>query len=51
MADTMIRGEIVEEPMESGAVRLISKDFPPLPEAEQRAVADRVQERLTARPT
>ena len=42
----MIRGEIAEEKMESGAVRYVSKEFPPLPEAEQRAVAERVQKRL-----
>jgi diadenosine tetraphosphate (Ap4A) HIT family hydrolase len=44
--DRMIRGEIVEEPTESGTVRLINKEFPALPEAEQRAVAYRVQYRL-----
>ena len=44
----MIRGEIVEEKMESGATRFVSKEFPPLPEDEQRAIARRVQRRLAA---
>lgn len=44
--DQMIRGELVEELTESGAVRVISKEFPPLPEDEQRSVAYRVQHRL-----
>ena len=35
----MIRGEVVTQVLPSGAVRFISKDFPPLPEAEQRDVA------------
>jgi diadenosine tetraphosphate (Ap4A) HIT family hydrolase len=46
--DQMIRGELVEELTESGAVRVISKEFPPLPEDEQRSVAYRVQHRLAA---
>ncbi len=42
----LIRGEIVTEVLLSGAERFISKDFPPLPEEEQRDVARRVQQRL-----
>ncbi len=42
----MIKGEIIEEKLANGAARIISQDFPPLPEAEQRAVAQRVQKRL-----
>ncbi len=42
----IIRGELIEEKLPSGATRIISKDFPPLPEAEQRAVAGRVRQRL-----
>ncbi len=42
----MIRGEVITEVLPSGAEQLISKDFPPLPEAEQRAVAQRVRQRL-----
>ena len=42
----MIRGEIITETLPSGAERFVSKDFPPLPEEEQRAVAQRVQLRL-----
>jgi hypothetical protein len=44
----MIRGELVKELTESGAVRVISKEFLPLPEDEQRSVAYRVQHRLAA---
>ena len=42
----MIRGEVINEKLPSGAGRYISKDFPPLPEDEQRVVAGRVQQRL-----
>jgi diadenosine tetraphosphate (Ap4A) HIT family hydrolase len=42
----MIRGEVINEELPSGAGRYISKDFPPLPEQEQRDVARRVQQRL-----
>lgn len=46
LSNQMIKGEIVEEKLEGGASRFISKDFPPLPEAEQRTVAQRIQQRL-----
>ena len=42
----MIRGEVVVEKLDSGAGRYISKDFPPLPEIEQRTVAERIRQRL-----
>lgn len=42
----MIRGEVINEELPSGAGRYVSKDFPPLPEEEQRVVAWRVQQRL-----
>jgi diadenosine tetraphosphate (Ap4A) HIT family hydrolase len=42
----MIRGDVINEVLPSGAGRFVSKDFPPLPEAEQRVVAWRVQQRL-----
>jgi diadenosine tetraphosphate (Ap4A) HIT family hydrolase len=42
----MIRGEVIEEKLDSGASRMISKDFPPLPEAHHRAAAERVRRRL-----
>ena len=48
LSSQMIRGEIVVERLESGAGRQISKEFPPLPEDELRAVAYRVQRRLSA---
>lgn len=49
LSSKMIRGEIVEERPESGSVRYVSRDFPPLPKEDQLAVARRVQQRLTAR--
>ncbi len=42
----MIRGEVIEEKQANGTTRIFSKDFPPLPEADQRAVADGVRRRL-----
>ena len=42
----MIRGQVIKEELPSGAERYVSKEFPPLPEEEQRAVARRVQQRL-----
>ncbi|MGE3876023.1 MAG: HIT family protein [Parvibaculaceae bacterium] len=42
----MIRGEIVSEKMPDGFERFFSRDFPALPEAEQRRVADIVRRRL-----
>lgn len=42
----MIRGDIIEEKLPSGATRIISRDFPPLLEEKHRAVARRVQQRL-----
>ncbi len=44
----MIRGEVITEELASGAERYISREFPPLPEEAQRAVARRVQSRLTS---
>jgi len=42
----MIRGEIVTEQLPNGAERFISKDFPPLPDEDQRAILSRVQQCL-----
>ena len=42
----IIRGEVVEERLPSGAGRITSLEFPPLPEAELRAAADRVRDAL-----
>ena len=39
----LIRGEVEEEHLPSGASRITSREFPPLPEVELRAVADRVR--------
>lgn len=46
LSNQMIKGEIVEEKLEGGATRFVSKDFPPLPEKELRAVAQRFHQRL-----
>lgn len=40
--DRMIRGEVIETPLPSGATSIVSRDFPPLPRSEH----DRVRERL-----
>jgi diadenosine tetraphosphate (Ap4A) HIT family hydrolase len=42
----MIKGELVTKRLPSGAEEIISKDYPPLPEAELRRVAERVRDRL-----
>jgi diadenosine tetraphosphate (Ap4A) HIT family hydrolase len=42
----MIRGEIVSEKLPNGFERFFSRDFPALPEAEQRHIADVVRNQL-----
>jgi len=44
--DQMIRGELITRTLPSGVTLIESKDFPPLPEAELRAVAEQVRQRL-----
>lgn len=44
--DQMIRGEIVEQKMPSGATQFYSKEFPALRRDELLAVAERVRQRL-----
>ena len=44
--DQMIRGEIITETLPGGVMRLISRDFPPLPEADLLQVAERIRQRL-----
>src|SRR5512146_3242844 len=44
--DQMIRGELVTKKLPSGLELIESEDFPPLPEAEQRALAERLRRRL-----
>jgi diadenosine tetraphosphate (Ap4A) HIT family hydrolase len=44
----MIKGEIVSEKLPNGFERFFSRDFPALPEAEQRRVADIVRKHLAA---
>jgi len=41
--DAMIRGELVEERLPNGLTMLASRDFPPLPEADQRAAVERIR--------
>ncbi len=40
--EPMIRGEILEEKLPNGLTRMTSKEFPPLPETELRAIAWRI---------
>lgn len=44
--DQMIRGELVTKTLPSGVTVIESKDFPPLPEADLRAIADQTRQRL-----
>jgi diadenosine tetraphosphate (Ap4A) HIT family hydrolase len=44
--DSMLRGEFTEEPLPSGAVAIISKDFPPVSEEDLRLTAERIRDRL-----
>jgi diadenosine tetraphosphate (Ap4A) HIT family hydrolase len=46
LSSQMIRGEIVSEKLPSGFERFVSREFPPLPEAEQRRVAEKVRRGL-----
>lgn len=46
LTDQMIRGELTTQTLPSGATLIASKEYPPLPEAELRAVAERVRLRL-----
>ena len=46
--DQMIRGEVEEQRLPSGATAYASKEFPALPEQEHRALARRVAERLSS---
>jgi len=45
--DQMIRGEIIEEKLPSGATRFFSKEFPALPRDQLSAIAERVRQRLS----
>jgi diadenosine tetraphosphate (Ap4A) HIT family hydrolase len=44
--DQMIRGELITKKLPSGLELIESKDYPPLPEAELRALAERLRGRL-----
>ena len=44
----IIRGELEEVPLPSGATMYYSKEFPPLPEKHLREVAERVRESLAS---
>jgi len=48
--DQMIRGEVVEEKLPSGATWLVSDSFPPLPREQLQAIADQVRQRLREPP-
>ena len=48
LAGTMIRGEVSEEKLPSGATALISKEFAPVPRAELEALATRACQFLSA---
>lgn len=43
----MIKGEVTEVKLESRATAFISKEFPPLPQEEQRMIAERVRKALS----
>lgn len=43
----MIKGEVTEVRLESGATAFMSKEFPPLPQEEQRMIAERVRKALS----
>lgn len=45
--DQLIRGNVIVEQVPNGASQIVSKEFPALPEAEQRAIAGRVHQRLS----
>jgi diadenosine tetraphosphate (Ap4A) HIT family hydrolase len=49
--DQMIRGEIVEEKLPSGATSFFSKEFPALPREELLAVAKKARQRLNNEPS
>jgi diadenosine tetraphosphate (Ap4A) HIT family hydrolase len=44
--DQMIKGEVITRKLPSGAEEIVSKDYPPLPEAELREIAERLRDRL-----
>jgi diadenosine tetraphosphate (Ap4A) HIT family hydrolase len=48
LADVMIRGEVAQEKLPSGATALISKEFAPVPRAELEALATRAGRLLSA---
>lgn len=46
--DAMLKGEFEEQPMDSGATMLMSKDYPDVPTERLRVVADRTRGLLAA---
>ena len=50
LSSQIVRGEFTETRLPSGATLIQSKDFPPLPEEELRAVAKRVRALLASGP-
>jgi diadenosine tetraphosphate (Ap4A) HIT family hydrolase len=47
--DRFVKGPVSEEKMPNGFTRIVSRDYPPLPEADLRAVAEAVRVRLSSR--
>ena len=45
----MIKGEVAEETLPSGAVRSVSRSFPPIPEAEAHQAAVKIRRELSTR--
>lgn len=45
--DAVLKGEFVEEPLATGGVAVVSRDYPAIPQEELRAVAARVRRLLT----
>ena len=48
LSDAMIRGALVEEPLPSGGVAMVSKDFPTVPEEQLRSTARAIGGRLAS---
>jgi diadenosine tetraphosphate (Ap4A) HIT family hydrolase len=44
--DAVLKGEFYEEPLPSGGVGLVSKEYPPIPQDTLRMVAERVRDLL-----
>lgn len=45
--DRMVKGKLVEMPLPNGATLLVSREYPPLPDEELRAAANRIRQILS----